>query len=149
MNTEFIETVARVTNSITQIPDQLSTPTGESARADFVRIFGKCINAEVVEPKGLYLTLPFQASLLTDPVMFVTNGDIFVLDHPTTPEQGEFAMNNAHIIHLNPKHSLYQDRHPRLIYIPAERKKSAISMGERVFGLLSFEFRGPFAKGVL
>jgi hypothetical protein len=81
--------------------------------------------------------------------MFVAAGDIFMLDHPTTPEQGEFAMNKAHINQLNPKHSLYQDRHPRLIYIPAERKKPAISMGERVFGLLSFEFRGPFTKGAL
>jgi hypothetical protein len=149
MNPELLETIARVTKSITRIPDRLSTPVGESARAEFARIFSKCINAGMIDPEGLYLTLPFQASLLTDPVMYTADGDIFVLDHPTKPEQGEFAMNNAHIIKLHPNNSLYQNRYPRLIYIPTERKEPAVSIGQRVNRLRRFEFHGPFAKGVL
>ena len=144
MNTEFIETVARVANSITRIPDRLSNPDGEFARSRFARIFGECIAAGVANSDGLYLHIPFQASLLTDPIMYATHGALVVLDHPTTPEQSEFAMNNAHIIHLPRKQSLYRDRHPRLIYIPTDRSESRVSwMCDR---LRRFEFRGPFAK---
>lgn len=144
MNREFVETVARVTNSITRIPDRLSSHDGESTRAEFARIFGECIAAGVTNSEGLYLHIPFQASLLTDPIMYATHGALVVLDHPTTPEQSEFAMNNAHIIQLTKTESLYQDRYPRLIYIPTERGENRASwMRERLW---RFEFRGPFAK---
>lgn len=147
MNTEFIETVTRVTNSITRIPDRLSTPDGESARAQFARIFGDCIAAGVVNSDGLCLYIPFQASLLTDPIMYATQGALVVLDHPITAEQFEFAMSKVHIIPLPRKQSLYHDRHPRLIYIPTDRSKSRASwMCDR---LRRFEFRGPFAEEML
>jgi len=147
MNPKLLEAVTRVTNSIARVPDRLSTLEGESARAEFARIFGVCINAGMIDTEGLYLTVPFQASLLTDPVMYATLGALVVLDHPTKPEQGEFAMNKAHILQLHPKQSLYQDRYPRLIYIRTERGESRASW--MVNRLMNFEFKGPFAKEVL
>ena len=148
MNTKLLEAATRVTNSITRVPDRLSTPDGESIRTEYARIFGKCIAAGLANSGGLYLDLPFQASLLTDPVMFATHGALVVLDHPTRPEQYEFIMNKVHILHLNKSQSLYQGRYPRLIYIPTERKEwiKASVMANR---LSRFEFRGPFAKEIM
>ena len=148
MNPKLLEAVTRVTNSITRVPDRLSTPNGESIRAEYARIFGACIAAGEANFAGLYLDLPFQASLLTDPAMYSTHGALVVLDHPTEPEQYEFAMSKVHILHLNKNQSLYQGRYPRLIYIPTERKEW--SKASMMFNRLSrFEFRGPFAKEVL
>jgi len=146
MNPQLLEAVKRVTNSITRVPDRLSSHDGECTRAEFARIFGECITAGVITSEGLYLHIPFQASLLTDPIMYATHGALVVLDHPTKPEQSEFAMNNLHIIHLPRKQSLYQDRHPRLIYIPTDKNES--KAGWMCDRLRRFEFHGPFAKEI-
>jgi hypothetical protein len=143
MSNEFIDTLTAVIKSIKRVPDRLSTPEGESARAEYARIFGDCIASAKPDFEGLYLTLPFQASLLTDPVMFITGGGFVLLDHPIEAEQYEFAI-SAHILNLNRELSLYESRYPRLIVIP--QKHEAIAASWMVNRLSKFEFKGPFAK---
>lgn len=147
MSNELIEAVTRVTNSIARVPDRFSNPDGESIRTDFARIFGKCINAGLVDSGNLYLTLPFQASLLTDPVMYVIPGALVVLDHPTKEGQSEFAMDNVHIAQLSRGNSLYQDRYPRLILV-SHTKKYAVSPSLMINRVMSLGFKGPFAEEI-
>ena len=146
MNHKLLEAATRVANSITRIPDRLSSPDGESTRTEYARIFGECITAGLANSGGLYLDLPFQASLLTDPVMYATHGALVLLDHPTEAEQYEFAMSKVHIVQLNKNQSLYQGRYPRLFYIPTERGEH--KAGLMVNRLMNLEFRGPFAKEI-
>lgn len=143
MSNEFIDTLTVVTKSIKRVPDKLSTPEGESARAEYARIFGDCIASAKPDFEGLYLTLPFQASLLTDPVMFITGGGFVLLDHPIKAEQYEFAI-SAHILNLNQDQSLYENRYPRLIVIP--QKHETIAASWMVNRLMNLDFKGPFAK---
>ena len=146
MSNEYLETLTAVTKSIKRVHDRLSTPQGENLRADFARIFGDCVAAAKPDFEGLYLALPFQASLLTDPVMFITGGGFVLLDHPTKAEQHEFAI-NALVIPLNCDVSLYENRYPRLIVIPQKHETIAVSW--MVNKLMSLDFRGPFAKEAL
>lgn len=143
MSNPYIETLTAVTSSIKRVPDQLSTSEGETIRATFTRIFADCITAVKADCDGLYLALPFQATLLTDPVMFITGGGFVLLDHPTKAEQYEFAI-NAHVISLNRDLSLYQNRYPRLILVP--QKHEAIAGSRMVNRLTDLNFHGPFAK---
>jgi hypothetical protein len=75
--------------------------------------------------------------------MFITGGGFVLLDHPTKAEQYEFAI-SAHILNLNRDLSLYENRYPRLIVIPQKHETIAASwMANR---LMSYDFKGPFAK---
>ncbi|WP_396189375.1 hypothetical protein [Flavobacterium sp.] len=145
MGNEYIETLTAVTSSIKRVPDQLSTSEGETIRANFARIFSDCITSVKTDCDGLYLALPFQASFLTDPVIFITGGGFVLLDHPTKAEQYEFAI-NAHVISLNRDVSLYQNRYPRLILVP--QKHETIAGSRMVNRLAKLNFQGPFAKEV-
>jgi hypothetical protein len=144
MTNEFSLTIARIQDSIKRIPDRLSTPQGEDVRSEFARIFGQVIIGHQYEG-GLYLTLPFQASLLTDPVLYVVAGGLLVLDHPTRSGESEFAFGeHAHIIDLNRKCSLYENRYPRIISCP--RKREEIRASWMMNELMYSGFFGPFAK---
>ena len=144
MNIELSLAIARIKASITRVPDRLSSPEGEDARSEFARIFGQVIRGYQYEG-GLYLTLPFQASLLTDPVLYVVAGGLLVLDHPTRPRAGEFALDkNAHIIDLNRKCSLYENRYPRIISCPSRGQEIEASW---MMNELTYRgFFGPFAE---
>ena len=144
MTNEYTHTLARINDSIKRIPDRLSTPKGEDVRSEFARIFGQVIIGHQFEG-GLYLTLPFQASLLTDPVLYVVAGGLLVLDHPTRSGESEFAFGeHSHIIDLNRKCSLYENRYPRIISCP--RKREEIRASWMMNELMYSGFFGPFAK---
>lgn len=145
MTNEYVLTLARINDSITRVPDRLSSPKGEAARSEYVCIFGVCINGHEHNEGGLYLTLPFQTALLTDPVLYIVGGGLLVLDHPTRSGQSEFAFgNHAHVFDL-PRHlSLYENRHPRII--ACARKGEEIVVSWMLNRLMNLNFNGPFAK---
>jgi len=145
MQNEITLTLARIQTSIARVPDRLSNPKGEALRSEYASIFGKCIVGHEQKEGGLYLTLPFQTSLLTDPVLYIVAGGLLVLDHPTQSSQSEFAFGKqAQVIDLNHKCSLYENRFPRIIACP--RKREEIRAGWMVNRLTECNFRGPFAK---
>jgi hypothetical protein len=146
MTNEYTHTLARINDSIKRIPDRLSTPKGEDVRSEFAEIFGRVIIGHENKDGGLYLTLPFQVSLLTDPVLYIVAGGLLVLDHPTRSGASEFAFGEtAHIIDLNRKCSLYENRFPRMISCP--RKREEIQASWMMNELKYNGFYGPFAKG--
>lgn len=145
MTNKYTHTVARINDSIKRIPDRLSTPKGKAVRSEFAEIFGRAIIGHENKDGSLYLTLPFQASLLTDPVLYIVAGGLLVLDHPTRSGASEFAFGQtAHIIDLNCKSSLYENRFPRMI--SCARKHETIESSCMVNRLMACNFRGPFAK---
>ena len=145
MTNEFTLTLARIQDSIMRVPDRLSNSKGEAARSEFAKIFGRVIIGHEQKEGGLYLALPFQTSLLTDPVLYIVAGGLLVLDHPTRPGASEFAFDErAHIIDLNRKCSLYENRYPRMI--TCARKREEIQASGMVNRLMSCDFFGPFAK---
>lgn len=146
MMSEFSLTVDRINASFMRIPDRLSNPKGESARSEYFKIFGSCILGHYQEEGGLYLSLPFQTVLLTDPVLYIVAGGLLVLDHPIRSGQSEFAI-NAHIIDLSRTCSLYENRYPRIISCP--RKGEEIRPSWMVNRLMNLGFKGPFAKDEL
>lgn len=144
---KYEEITARVKASITHLPDSLTArgAAGLACRAEFSGIFAQCIAGAETNP-DFFASLPFQASLLTDPHIYIVAGGLLVLDHPTKPEQFQSAFNahNVHVVNLNKKASLYQGRHPRLIACPRKREK--IEVGWMLNRLMQCEFRGPFSK---
>jgi len=145
MTNEYTLTLARIQDSIKRIPDRLSNPKGEAARSEFARIFGRVIIGHEDKEGGLYLALPFQTSLLTDPVLYLVAGGLLVLDHPTRPGASEFAFGDRAHVHDLPRHySLYENRYPRIICCP--RKHEEIRASAMVNQLSACDFRGPFAK---
>ena len=150
MNKEFTLSLARVNDAIMRVPDRLSNAKGEALRSQYARIF--CIGLLGHEQREgwQYLTLPFQTSLLTDPVLYLIAGGLLVLDHPTRPDASEFAFGKHAHVHDLPRHySLYENRYPRTITCI---RKGEIQKGEKYnLGLLinrfkEGNFRGPFAK---
>ena len=145
MTNEFTLTIARIQDSIQRIPDRLSNPVGEDARAEFARIFEQSIIGHEQKEGGLYLALPFQVSLLTDPVLYVVAGGLLVLDHPTRRGASEFAFGDrAHVHDLPRQYSLYENRYPRIITCP--RKREEIQLSYLLNRLSAYDFFGPFAK---
>ena len=145
MNNEFILTLARIQDSIKRIPDRLSNPKGEGVRSEFARIFGQVIIGQEDKEGGLYLALPFQTSLLTDPVLYIVAGGLLVLDHPDRNGASEFAFGDRAHVHDLPRHwSLYERRFPRII--SCARKREQIQLGGMVNRLSAYDFHGPFAK---
>jgi hypothetical protein len=150
MTNEYTLTLARIQDSITRVPDRLSNPKGEVTRAEHARIFGWGLLGHEQKEGWQYLTLPFQTSLLTDPVLYLIAGGLLVLDHPTRSGASEFAFGKHAHVHNLPRHwSLYENRHPRTITCI---RKGEIQKGEKYdLGLLinrltEGNFRGPFAK---
>ena len=148
MTNEFTLTLALIQDSITRVPDQYSNPKGEAKRAEYARIFEQGIIGHEQKEGGLYLTLPFQVSLLTDPVLYIVAGGLLVLDHPTRRGASEFAFDifdkSVHVYDL-PRHwSLYENRYPRTITCP--RKREDIALSYFLNRLSACDFHGPFAK---
>lgn len=145
---EFFDTLTRIKSSIVRVPDRLSTVDGEATRAEFARIFGKCIIGHQDKEGGLYLALPFQTCLLTDPVLYVVPNGLLVLDHPTQSGQYGFAIDDcAHVVDLPRKDSLYEKRYPRMI--ACARKREKIELASMLNRLMQSDFRGPFGKEVV
>jgi hypothetical protein len=145
MTNEFSLTIARIQDSIARVPDQYSNPKGEAKRAEFARIFEQCIIGHEQKEGGLYLALPFQVSLLTDPVLYIVAGGLLVLDHPTRSGASEFAFGErAHVVYLPQHWSLYENRYPRII--TCARKRENVPVGWMVNRLTAHNFHGPFAK---
>ncbi len=92
MTSEFSLTLERINASFIRIPDRLSNPKGEAARAEYFKIFGSCIFGHHQEEGGLYLSLPFQTALLTDPVLYIVGGGLLVLDHPIRSGHVDFPV---------------------------------------------------------
>lgn len=111
MNNEFALTLARVNDSIMRVPDRYSNLKGEALRAEYARIFGIGLLGHEQRGGWQYLTLPFQAALLTDPVLYLIAGGLILLDHPTRRGTSELAFgNNAHVHDLPRHYSLYENR---------------------------------------
>ena len=145
MTNEYTLSLARIQDSIKRIPDRLSTPKGEDVRSEFASIFGRVLLGHEDKSGGLYLALPFQVSLLTDPVLYIVAGGLLVLDHPTRSGESEFAFSkSAHIIDLHRKCSLYENRFPRII--TCARKHEELQASCMVNRLMACDFHGPFAK---
>ena len=145
MTNEYTLSLARIQDSIKRIPDRLSTPKGEDVRSEFASIFGRVLLGHEDKSGGLYLALPFQVSLLTDPVLYIVAGGLLVLDHPTRSGASGFAFGErAHIIDLNRKCSLYENRFPRIITCASKRDE--IQASYMVNQLMACGFYGPFAK---
>jgi hypothetical protein len=145
MTNEYTHTLARINDSIKLIPDRLSTPKGEDVRSEFAEIFGRVIIGHENKDGGLYLTLPFQVPLLTDPVLYVIAGGLLVLDHPTRRGESEFAFGDrAPVIDIHRNCSLYANRYPRII--ACSKKREEIRAGWMVNRLMTCGFYGPFAK---
>lgn len=145
---QLTHATARVTGSILRIPDRLSTPQGATARAEYARIFGDCIAGQWQAEGWLYLSLPFQVALLTDPVLYIVAGGLLVLDHPTQSGQSQFALepdSRTHTFDINRKWSLYENRHPRMI--TCARRGEEIRVGWMINQLATCNFRGPFIGG--
>ena len=145
MNNEFVLTLTRVNDSIMRVPDRYSNSKGEASRSEFAKIFSQCIIGQEHKEGGLFLALPFQTSLLTDPVLYIVAGGLLVLDHPTRPGASEFAFGDRAHVHDLPRHySLYENRYPRIISCP--RRREEIQVSGMVNRLMSCCFYGPFAK---
>ena len=145
MTNEYTHTLARIHDSIKRIPDRLSTPNGEAVRSEFAGIFGRVIIGHEDKDGGLYLTLPFQVSLLTDPVLYVIAGGLLVLDHPTRRGESAFAFGDrAPVIDIPRNCSLYANRYPRIIALT--RRQEEIRAGWMVKRIASCGFYGPFSK---
>lgn len=142
--TEFEEITTRIKASISRIPDRL-TDKGTAIRAEYSGIFSQCIGGHEADP-DFYSALPFQVSLHTDPHIYIVGGGLLVLDHPTKPRQFLSAIDSkdAHVVDLNKRSSLYEDRQPRLV--ACHRKGGRIEVGLMFNRLIQCEFRGPFAK---
>ena len=148
MDHELTLATIRVNASITRVPDRYSNQKNAALRAEHARVFGLCIGGQEQKAGWLYVTLPFQVSLLTDPVLYVVAGGLLVLDHPTRSGASEFAFDifdkSVHV-HDLPRHwSLYENRYPRIIACP--RKREDIALSYRVNRLMACDFFGPFAK---
>ena len=143
---KYEEITARVKASITHLPDSLTArgAAGLACRAEFSGIFAQCIMGHEADP-DFFASLPFQASLLTDPHIYIVAGGLLVLDHPTKPEQFLSAIDtkDTHVVDLNKNCSLYEGRHPRMI--GCHRKGDRVAMGWILNRLTQCEFRGPFA----
>jgi hypothetical protein len=145
MSNEYTITLARIRDSIKRIPDSLSNTRGEETRSEFARIFGKVIIGQEDKENGLYLALPFQTSLLTDPLLYIVAGGLLVLDHPDRRGASEFAFGGHAHVHDLPCHwSLYKNRSPRII--TCARKREEIQLNGMINRLSAYDFRGPFAK---
>ena len=145
MTNEYTLSISRINDSIKRIPDRLSTPKGEDVRSEFAGIFGRVIIGHENKDGGHYLTLPFQVSLLTDPVLYIVAGGLLVLDHPTRRGESEFAFGDrAPVINIPLNCSLYENRYPRIIVLT--RRREEIRAGWMVKRLASCGFYGPFAK---
>ena len=145
MNHELTHATARVTGSILRIPDRLSNSQGASARAEYARIFGNCIAGQFQDEGWLYLSLPFQVALLTDPLLYIVAGGLLVLDHPTQSGLSRFALepdSRTHTFDINSKWSLYEGRYPRMI--ACARRGEEIRVGWMLNQLSICNFRGPF-----
>lgn len=143
---DFELCTARATDSILRIRDRLSNAKGGAAvRAECARIFGERILGHQHEGGGFYLALPFQTALLTDPVLYIVGGGLLLLDHPTQSGQGELAIGiRTHIVDLNRKWSLYENRYPRMIAYAKKGEKIEVSW--MLNNLMRHDFQGPFAK---
>lgn len=150
MTNEFSLSIDRVNASITRVPDRLSNPKGEALRAEYARIFGIGLLGGVAKEGVEYITLPFQVSLLTDPVLYVVAGGLLVLDHPTRPGASELAFGKFVHVHDLPRHySLYENRYPRTITCVRKgevQKGEKYNLGLLINRLAEGKFRGPFAK---
>lgn len=145
MANEFTLTVARINDSITRIPDRLSNSKGEEIRAEYARNFGLGVLGHEQKDGALYMALPFQTALLTDPVLYIVAGGMLLLDHPTRDGAYEFAFGErAHVIYLPQHWSLYESRIPRII--TCARKRENVPVGWMVNRLTAHNFHGPFAK---
>jgi hypothetical protein len=120
------------------VPDRLSTPAGETVRKRYAEHFAALISGHLHDD-GLWLTLPFQAALLTDPILFIVGGGLVVLDHPTVQGHAEFAL-KGQVIDTLPQRSLYETRYPRLI--GCSRKGEDVQLGTLSHRIT--DFRGPF-----
>lgn len=143
MTNEFIEIQTKIINSIHRLPDKLSNPSGEKIRAEYAQIFEKSIIGHLDHEEFGYMALPFQASLLTDPIIFIVSGGHVILDHPVRDEQ-HIAMIPTHTVSLNRRMSLYENRYPRLIALPKKHHKIPLSW--MMNQLRQLDFVGPFAK---
>jgi len=141
MTNEFTECLTKITNSITRLPDKLSTTQGEKNRQEFASIFGTCILGRLEDAEYGYMALPFQASLLTDPIIFIVAGGHVILDHPVRDEQHIWII-PTHTVSLNQKVSLFENRHPRLIAIP--HSHGEVQLSWMMNRLRQLEFVGPF-----
>lgn len=150
MNNEFTLSLARVNDAIMRVPDRLSNPKGEALRSEYARIFGIGLLGHVQREGLQYLTLPFQTSLLTDPVLYLIAGGLLVLDHPTRPGASELAFGgHAHVYDLPRHYSLYENRYPRAITCIRKgeiQKGGKYSLGLLINRLTEGNFRGPFTK---
>jgi hypothetical protein len=108
-----------------------------------VDIFATCMVGTVEKNQASIILLPFQASLLTDPVIFITGGGVLVLDHPIEYGIFEFPISKyAHVADLPQKYSLYENRYPRIIACAKKREKIELSV--RLNRLMYADFTGPF-----
>lgn len=150
MTNEFSLSIDRVNASITRVPDRLSNPKGEALRAEYAHIFGIGLLGGEQKRGVEYITLPFQVSLLTDPVLYLIAGGLLVLDHPTRPGASERAFGKFVHVHDLPRHySLYENRYPRTITCICKgevQKGKKYNLGLLINRLAEGKFRGPFAE---
>ena len=150
MNNEFTLSLARINDAAMRVPDRLCNPKGEALRSEYARIFGIGLLGHEQREGWQYLTLPFQTSLLTDPVLYLIAGGLLVLDHPTRQGASELAFGgHAHVYDLPCHYSLYENRYPRMITCIRKgeiQKGEKYNLGLLITRLAEGNFRGPFAK---
>lgn len=147
---ELREFNQRIESCIRRTPDGLSRhPEGASIRAEFARIFGRCIGG-TERGTGMYALLPMHLSLLTDPHFFIVPGGFFVLDHPTRSCEFNWSFDlddrRGRIqVHDAPTWwSLYENRHPRVIVSP--HKGESVHLSAMLNRLTNEGFHGPFGQ---
>ena len=139
MSDTFSKLDRRIESAIRRVPDRLTDHP--DIRADWARAFAQCLGA-AQQPVRMFGCLPFHLHLMTDPHLFRLYTGFVVLDHPETVGEFEECIYRGRVqVHDIAKwHSLYENRHPRLISIPDKGKIQTVAdMINRLR-----DFHGPF-----
>ena len=148
MAISFEELSRLVDQTIVRVPDALTGVGGDTAyfcRKAFAGEFAAHIGAKHVFNPALFVTLPFQLCLLTDPHLFGVKNGHLILDHPTIANDGhEYWFGRCASLHA--RHSLYQNRYPRMIAVDAAGKHSPIELSKYVNTLMYSYHAGLYEK---
>lgn len=151
MATSFDELSRLLDRSIVRVPDAMTRAERDSDyfyRKEFANELAACMGAKHVINPAIYLTLPFQLCLLTDPHLFEVIKGHLILDHPTVANDGNeyWLSQNCAYVGLHARHSLYQNRYPRMIALNGAGKANPVELSKYTNELMYRRHEGPFEK---
>ena len=147
MAISFKELSHLVDRSIIRVPDaqsRLDRDTAYFCRKAFAGELASAMGAKHVYNFAILLTLPFQLCLLTDPHLFQVKNGHLILDHPTVANDGHEHWFDR-CAPLDTRHSLYQNRYPRLIALEGAGKERPVDLSFYVSNIWRSNHMGLFS----